>query len=105
MVQIHSLGAVVALTTLACGPGTGSTRSVRELGCWIIIEHDAFATLQVQRDAAARFLRAHGGPHHVPKVSPRRRHTVQFDCVVRGTVTGAAAPSYRESNVATFATP
>lgn len=59
-----------------------------ELGCWIVVEHAAFARIQARSalDYGARVFLAHGTGGHVHTVmAPRggRRQTVQFDCVLK----------------------
>ena len=56
----------------------------RELGCWILIEHSAFAETQsnAMNDRNTRFLLAHGPGLSVHTRSPSRSRTVSFDCVI-----------------------
>lgn len=55
-----------------------------ELGCWILIEHAAFAEMQSRAslDHGATVILAHGaGPHIGRPPSPGQR--MEFDCVVQ----------------------
>ena len=66
----------------------------RELGCWILVEHSAFATLQSSSSLAfgARIYLAHGGGGHGPSTSGDGASasdgtlTAEFDCVVQGSI-------------------
>jgi hypothetical protein len=53
----------------------------RELGCWIVVEHDAFVERRAARDHGVRFVRVHGGPHHTASVRAPSK-VMQFDCVM-----------------------
>jgi hypothetical protein len=57
----------------------------RELGCWAVIEHDAFArrASQVWLDSDVAIIRVHGMPPHADHKGPRTR-ILNFDCVVQG---------------------
>ncbi len=62
-----------------------ATAKGRELGCWILIEHSAFATVQssASLDHGATIVLAHGsGPHIGGPVAPEGKVTARFDCVV-----------------------
>ena len=58
-----------------------------EIGCWILVEHSAFARIQARAslDHGAYVLLAHGtGSMHAPIVRPGGRpRTLQFDCVLK----------------------
>jgi hypothetical protein len=59
----------------------------RELGCWMVIEHKAFESMQaqVELEGGGSIILAHGAaPHAGPAPRPNNRTTV-FDCIVRGT--------------------
>lgn len=51
----------------------------RELGCWALVEHSAFATLKTALENGARIWLAHGGGHDA---SPGALHA-EFHCVMK----------------------
>lgn len=73
-----------------------ATEKGRELGCWILIEHSAFATVQTRAslDHGAVIILAHGpGPHVGPSASPPvGKRTAQFHCVVEAAVHARRPP-------------
>jgi len=66
----------------------------REVGCWILIEHAAFATVQSRASLSfgARVFLAHGGGGHDPAPSSGGAQasdgtlTAEFDCVMQADV-------------------
>jgi hypothetical protein len=100
-VQMRSVGLIEV--TVAERRGNTAAAEVaaeqgRELGCWIVVEHGAFTSLQTRasRDHDARVLLVHSGASHISHASPRARHTVQFDCVLQ--VTSSISCSFPLSN-------
>lgn len=51
----------------------------RELGCWVLVEHSAFATLKTALQDGARIFLVHGGGHDASPGALR----AEFDCVVK----------------------
>ena len=81
----------VGLIEVQVPKGGGSGRAVevavekgRELGCWILVEHSIFATVQSRASLAfgARIYLVHGEAPHIRTSRPEWRKT-EFDCVVR----------------------
>ena len=86
-VTVPERGGIAAAAEAAAAKG-------RELGCWIVVEHGAFARLPARASLAhgARVLLAHGTVGHVHHVAPRRagrRQTLQLDRVLQ--IAGALA--------------
>lgn len=70
-----------------------ATAKGRDLGCWILIEHGAFATVQSSAplDHGASIILAHGpGLHIRGPVGPKGKLTAKFDCVMQMTTPRAA---------------
>lgn len=81
----------VGLIEVTMPKSTGIDRAVEaaakkgsELGCWIVVEHSAFASLESRASVAhgATVILAHGVPHVGRTASPKQR-IAQFDCVVQ----------------------
>ncbi len=60
----------------------------RELGCWILIEHSAFATVSssAELDHGARMILAHGAGPTPQGGGPKRKLVTEFDCVIQTAV-------------------
>jgi hypothetical protein len=88
-VTVPARGGLEAAAELAAAKG-------RELGCWIVVEHGAFARLQARASLAfgARVLLAHGGGSHLPHAAPPARQTAQFDCVLQAAHRALAAAGH-----------
>lgn len=81
----------VGLIEVTMPNGTGIDRAVEaaakkgsELGCWIVVEHTAFASLESRASLAygATVILAHGAPH-VGRTASLKQRIAQFDCVVQ----------------------
>jgi hypothetical protein len=72
-----------------------ATEKGRELGCWIVVEHEAFAKLGTRASTdEVPIILVHGGPPHTPSVRPPD-DAIQFDCVVRGAASRSAGMQLR----------
>jgi hypothetical protein len=95
-VKLRSVG-VLAITV---AKKYGLSRAVelaadkgRELGCWAVIEHSTFETLQSHAlSFDARVILAHGPPHTPKHAGPPTTLTVEFDCVLPASDGDLAVP-------------
>lgn len=92
-VGLHSVGLIVVRVPSKRGPARAAALAVekgRELGCWLLIEHSAFATLQTSTSltSGARIFLAHGSAEHAAPVTAALK--IEFDCVVQNEGSQAA---------------
>ncbi len=50
----------------------------RELGCWVLVEHSAFTSLNAELEDGARIFLAHAGGHEAAPGALQ----AEFDCVL-----------------------
>lgn len=100
----------VGLIQVTVAHGKGIDRAVdaaakkgSELGCWIVIEHSAFVSLESRAslDHGAAITLAHGPAPHISRLpTPERGRIMQFDCIVKANSVSADA-AVRTSNAGT----
>jgi len=75
-----------------------AAEKARDLGCWILIEHSAFQSVEPRAslDHGAIVALAHGGVGHIGRgPSPKGSLTAEFDCIVRADAGDTAFASAR----------
>lgn len=99
-VRMRSVGLIEVTVPASSGIHRAVEAAVvkgRELGCWILVEHSAFATLQsgASLPFGARIYLAHGGGGHSPSAPAAGAQasdgtvTAEFDCVLQAEITRA----------------